>query len=65
MWTTENRPRYNRDKLRYPSDLTDEEWMLIEPLIPPAKHGGRHRTVVVREVVNGVMYVLSTVHATV
>ena len=60
MWTTENRPRYNRDKLRYPSDLTDEEWMLIEPLIPPAKHGGRHRTVVVREVVNGVMYVLST-----
>ena len=60
MWTTENRPRYNRDKLRYPSDLTDEEWMLVEPLIPPAKHGGRHRTVVVREVVNGVMYVLST-----
>ena len=60
MWTTENRPRYNRDKLRYPSDLTDEEWALVEPQIPPAKHGGRHRTVVVREVVNGVMYVLST-----
>lgn len=60
MWTAENRPRYNRDKLRYPSDLTDEEWTLVEPLIPPAKHGGRRRTVVVREVVNGVMYVLST-----
>lgn len=60
MWTTENRPRYNRDKLRYPSDVTDEEWTLVEPLIPPAKHGGRRRTVVVREVVNGVMYVLST-----
>ena len=60
MWTTENRQRYNRDKLRYPSDLTDEEWTLVEPQIPPAKHGGRHRTVVVREVVNGVMYVLST-----
>ena len=60
MWTTENRPRYNRDKLRYPSDLTDQEWTLVEPQIPPAKHGGRHRTVVVREVVNGVMYVLST-----
>ncbi len=44
----------------YPSDLTDEEWCLIEPLIPPAKHGGRKREVVVREVVNGVMYVLST-----
>ena len=26
MWTAENRPRYNRDKLRYPSDLTDQEW---------------------------------------
>ena len=34
MWTTENRPRYNRDKLRYPSDLTDAEWGHIEPLIP-------------------------------
>ena len=60
MRTTENRPRYNRDKLRYPSDLTDEEWTLVEPLIPPAKHGGRRRQVVVREVMNGVMYVLST-----
>ena len=56
MWTTKNRPRYDRDKLRYPSDLTDEEWSLIEPLIPPAKHGGRKREVAVREVVNGVMY---------
>jgi transposase len=60
MWTTENRPRYNRDRLRYPSDLTDAEWTLVEPMIPPAKHGGRRRTVEVREVVNGVMYVLST-----
>jgi transposase len=60
MWTPKNRPRYDRDRLRYPSDLTDEEWSLIEPLIPPAKHGGRKREVVVREVVNGVMYVLST-----
>ena len=40
MWTTENRPRYNRDKLRYPSDLTDAEWAHIKPLIPPAKRGG-------------------------
>jgi transposase len=60
MWTPENRPKYNRDKLRYPSDLTDEEWSHIEPLIPPAKHGGRKRKVDVREVVNGIMYVLST-----
>jgi transposase len=60
MWTVENRTRYSRDHLRYPSDLTDGEWSLVEPLIPPAKHGGRRRTVTVREVVNGIMYVLST-----
>ena len=60
MWTAENRGRYNRDKLRYPSDLTDEEWSLIEPLIPPAKRGGNRRHINVREMVNGIMYVLST-----
>ena len=60
MWTKKNRPRYDRDKLRYPSDLTDEEWSLVAPLIPPAKRGGRKREVEMREVVNGVMYVLST-----
>ena len=41
MWTTENRRRYDRDKLRYPSDLTEEEWHHIEPLIPRAKRGCR------------------------
>lgn len=60
MWTPENRPLYNRDHLRYPSDLTDAEWALVEPLLPPAKRGGRKRTVNLREVVNGIMYVLST-----
>jgi transposase len=60
MWTDENRARYDRSKLRYPSDLTDREWALIEPLIPAAKPGGNRRTVVVREVVDGVMYILST-----
>ena len=60
MWTAENRPRYNRDKLRYPSDLTDEEWALVEPHIPPGKRGGGKRRVNMREVVNGVMYILST-----
>ncbi len=60
MLTAENRPRYNRDKLRYPSDLTDEEWALIASLIPPGKPGGGKRTVDLREVVNGLMYILST-----
>ena len=60
MWTAENRIRYDRSKLRYPSDLTDDEWSWVEPLIPRAKRGGNKRTVDVREVVNGIMYVLST-----
>jgi len=60
MWTAENRARYDRSKLRYPSDLTDAEWALVGPLIPPAKRGGNKRTVEVRAVVNGILYILST-----
>ncbi len=60
MWTSKNRSRYDRSKLRYPSDLTDDEWKLVEPLIPPGKPGGGKRTVIMREVVNGLMYILST-----
>ena len=57
MWTNENRGRYDRSKLRYPSDLTDEEWALIGPLIPPAKKGGNKQTINERDVVDGVMYI--------
>jgi hypothetical protein len=46
-------PSRDRSKLRYPSNLTDEEWAPIGPLIPPAKKGGNNRTVDVRAVVNG------------
>ena len=60
MWTNENRGRYDRSRLRYPSDLTDDEWNLVECLIPPGKRGGDKRTVIMREVVNGLMYILST-----
>ena len=60
MWTNENRSRYDRSGLRYPSDLTDEEWVIILPLIPPAKRGGNKRTVEMREIVNGLMYILGT-----
>lgn len=60
MWTERNRARYDRGGLRYPSDLTDEEWALVEPEIPPAKRGGNRRTVDVRAVIDGLMYVLST-----
>jgi putative transposase len=47
-------------KKRYSSDLTDGEWAILEPLIPPAKTGGHPRTVNMREVVNGIFYVLKT-----
>ena len=60
MWTSENRGRYDRSSLRYPTDLTDEEWALVAPLIPPAKRGGNKRSVDLREVVNGLMFVLGT-----
>ena len=60
MWTAENRARYDRSKLRYPSDLTDAEWELARREIPRAKLGGNKRTVDEREVLNGLMYVLGT-----
>jgi transposase len=60
MWTAEQRHLHDRAGLRYPSDLTEEEWALVEPFIPPARRGGRRRTVHVREVLNGILYVLAT-----
>ncbi len=41
----------------YPSDLTNQEWAILEPLIPPAKGGGRPRTTDMREVLNAIFYV--------
>src|ERR1700693_6255551 len=60
MWKPEHRRAADRHGLRYPSDLSDSEWALIEPSIPPAKRGGRRREVNVREVLNATFYVLST-----
>jgi transposase len=54
MWTAKNRGRYDRSKLRYPSDLTNDEWAHVAPLIPAAKRGGNKRHVDVREVMNGI-----------
>jgi putative transposase len=44
----------------YPSDLTDSQWNLIKELIPPAKFGGRPRTLAMRQVVNAIIYLLVT-----
>ena len=45
---------------RYASDLTDREWAILEPLIPAAKAGGRPRRINMREVLNGIFYLLKT-----
>ena len=58
MWTRENRRRYDRSGLRYESDLTDDEWRVLAPLIPPAKPGGRPRSVDLREIINGIRSLL-------
>jgi putative transposase len=42
----------------YPSDLTDQQWAILAPFIPPAKPGGRPRTVDMRQVINAILYLL-------
>lgn len=48
------------ERANYPSDLSDEEWEILKPLIPPAKSGGRPRSTDMREVLNGIFYVLKS-----
>ena len=44
----------------YPTDVTDEQWRVIAPMIPPERPGGRHRSVDMREVLNGINYLVRT-----
>ncbi len=60
MWTEITRPHYERSGLRYASDLTDVEWNLIAPLLPPAKWLGRPRTTDLRELLNAILYMART-----
>ena len=53
MWTSKNRAQYERGG-RYPSDLTDEEWALVEPHLPAQREVDR------REIMNAILYVLTT-----
>ena len=46
------------ERKAYSTDLTDKEWELLKPLIPPPKPGGRPRTADMREVVNAIFYQL-------
>lgn len=59
-WTEITRGKYRRDGLRYASHLTDSEWALIEPLLPPASPLGRPRETDLRAVVNALLYMAST-----
>jgi len=59
-WTEITRPQYQRDGLRYASDLTDDEWALIEPFMPPPNQRGRPRERDLREVVNALLYMATT-----
>jgi len=60
MWTDITRKQHSRAGLRYPSDLRDEEWVLLEPLFPPARPGGRPRSTDMREVLNAILYVATS-----
>jgi len=59
-WTETTRRQYRRDGLRYASDMTDAEWGLIAPHLPPARRLGRPRTTELRAVVDGLLYILAT-----
>jgi transposase len=58
MWTPATREQHSRSELRYSTDLTDAEWIIVEPLLPPACPHGRPRLWSLREIVNGIFYVL-------
>jgi putative transposase len=59
-WPEITRRKYRRDGLRYASHLTDTEWALIEPLLPPASPLGRPRETDLRSVMNAILYMAST-----
>jgi transposase len=58
MWTPATRRQHSRNALRYQTDLTDDEWRLIEPYLPPPNHHGRPRSWPLREIVNAIFYVM-------
>lgn len=58
MWTATTRAQHRRDGLRFASDLTDAEWAVIEPLLPPLSRVGRPPEWPMREIVNAIFYVL-------
>ncbi len=58
MWTPATRRQHSRDGLRYETDLTDAEWVVIKPLMPEPRQRGRPRAWPLREIVNAIFDVL-------
>ena len=56
-WTEITRRKYQRDRLRYASDTTDEEWAVIEPNLPPPALRGRTRETSMRNIVDAIFYI--------
>ena len=56
VWTVITRCEHTRRYARYPSDLTDNEWGVVVPFVPPGRGGGRPRTTDMREVLNAILY---------
>jgi transposase len=59
-WTEITRRKYQRNGLRYASDTTDEEWVVIEPNLPPPALRGRTRKTSMRDIVNAIFYIAQT-----
>lgn len=60
VWTPFTRADHDRSGLRYASDTTDEEWHLIEPMMPPQPARGRRRRTDLRAVTNAIFYLLQS-----
>jgi transposase len=58
MWTATTRAQHMRDGLRFASDVTDSEWAVLEPLLPPISPVGRRPVWPLRDLVNAIFYVL-------
>ena len=58
MWTDTTRAIHARKGLALPSSLTDDEWVVLEPFLPLASHVGRPRKWTMRQVLDGMLYVL-------
>ena len=56
-WTEITRPNFDRDAMRYASDLTDDEWAVVEPLLPARSKQGRPPKTGLRSVIEAILYI--------